>query len=371
MLDQYILRIVPAEQREQWDAFVNQHPQGHLLQSWGWGEIKASAGWHPLRLALWDREQQTIVAGAQVLRRTAAHVPLRAGHLAYIPKGPVIDWSQPLLVKTLFSRLHTYVRKQGALALRIELGHPISLPGRLGAFTVPQTWLGDAPTMIRGQIEATIVAQYLSAMHFHAVRAIQPLRTILLDITPDEETLLAHMKEKWRYNVRLAGRKGVTIRVAESVEDVQAWYTLLQTTSERDHFGIHTLDYYLYAWRTFFPRNQARLLLADYQGQLLAGIFVGLLAKQAIYLYGASSNEHRNLMPNYLLQWEAIRWAKQMGATSYDFWGIPETDNEEEAMAGIYRFKAGWGGQVVSLLGCYEHIYRPLAMHLVNKFISV
>src|SRR6266700_14356 len=113
------LKAVPIEQREQWDHFVIASVYGHLLQSWGWGELKALAGWSPLRLALWDGEQ--IVAAAQVLRRTASHLPLWAGHLAYIPKGPVIDWSQPLLCDDLFSQLNTQLRRRGALALRVEL----------------------------------------------------------------------------------------------------------------------------------------------------------------------------------------------------------------------------------------------------------
>src|SRR5438067_12124540 len=93
----YRLRSLSARQREQWDSFVTGHPNGHLLQSWGWGEVKASAGWYPLRLALWDEEQRRIVAAAQVLRRTAPRVPVRMGHLAYIPKGPVVDWAQAQL----------------------------------------------------------------------------------------------------------------------------------------------------------------------------------------------------------------------------------------------------------------------------------
>jgi lipid II:glycine glycyltransferase (peptidoglycan interpeptide bridge formation enzyme) len=214
-----------------------------------------------------------------------------------------------------------------------------------------------------------MLVRSLDAMHFKQVQTIQPGRTILLDLTPVEDILLANMKEKWRYNIRLAGRKGVQVRLAETVEDVHNWYKLVQTTSTRDHFGIHTLEYYLRAWQIFAPRKQARLFLAEYNGQLLAGIFVGLMAKQAIYLYGASSNEQRQLMPNYLLQWEAIRWAKQAGATTYDFWGIPETDDQDEAMMGVYRFKSGWGGRIVRFLGNYEYIYRPLAMHLVRKVL--
>ena len=342
----YLLRPVPQEQREQWDRFVNEHPQGHFLQSWGWGELKAASGWHPLRLALWDTARAEIVAAAQVLRRTAPHTPLWAGHLAYIPKGPVLDWANEELSHVFFAQLHPFLRKQGAIALRLE----------------PTQAEGDAGTRLH---------THLLAQRLHPAHAVQPLRTILLDIAADEATLLAQMKEKWRYNVRLAGRKGVVVRAAETIEDVQAWYSLLETTGTRDSFGIHTLAYYLQVWRTFTPQNTARLLLAEYNGQLLAGIFVSLFAGQAIYLYGASSNEQRQLMPNYLLQWEAILWAKSCGAGSYDFWGIPETDAEDEAMAGVYRFKRGWGGRVVQFLGCYEYIYRPLTMNVAEKFLPL
>ncbi len=337
----YILRAVPVEQREQWNRFVTDSAHGHLLQSWGWGELKALAGWSPLRLALYDGDQ--IIAAAQVLRRTAAHVPLRLGHLAYIPRGPVIDWSQPALCSSFFSQLTAFLRGQGTIAVRIEPNQVADVPG------------------------AEPVLKRLEAMHPAAT--VQPLRTIILDLSPTEEALLAQMKEKWRYNVRLCGRKGVTIRAAAVPADLRSWYHLLQATGERDGFGFHTCDYYLNAWNIFAPRDEARLLLAEYNGQLLAGIFVGLFARQAIYLYGASSNEQRQLMPNYLLQWEAIRWARQQGALSYDFWGIPATDAEDEAMAGVYRFKRGWGGRVVQFIGCYESIYNPLLMQIASRFM--
>lgn len=340
-ISHYILRDVPGTQRKAWDCFVNEHPQGHFLQSWGWGELKATSGWQPLRLALWDTTNNQIVAAAQILRRTAPHVSLRFGHLTYIPKGPVLDWSNETLCDTFFEQLHFYLRREGAILLRLEPSQEDD---------------GD-------------IMQRMAQQKMHTTQAVQPVRTIMLDITPDETKLLTQMKEKWRYNVRLAGRKGVTIRVAETIEDVQAWYTLLETTGERDQFGIHTLAYYLQVWRTFTPDDTVRLLLAEFNGQLLAGIFVSVFARQAIYLYGASSNEQRHLMPNYLLQWEAIRWAKSRGASSYDFWGIPETEAEDEAMAGVYRFKRGWGGRVVQFPGCYEYIYRPLAMRIAEKFL--
>ncbi|HCI80637.1 MAG TPA: hypothetical protein DHW02_13205, partial [Ktedonobacter sp.] len=114
----YVLR--PVSLPETWNQFVSAHPRGHLLQSWQWGELKATSGWSPVRLALYDEDR--IVAAAQVLRRTVPHVPLRVGHLAYIPKGPVIDWSNDALCTTFLGALHDYLKQQGALALDIEVG---------------------------------------------------------------------------------------------------------------------------------------------------------------------------------------------------------------------------------------------------------
>ncbi|GAC1566299.1 MAG: peptidoglycan bridge formation glycyltransferase FemA/FemB family protein [Ktedonobacteraceae bacterium] len=352
MLHRYMLRAVDARQRDLWDNFVTSHSRGHFLQSWGWGDLKAGVGWHPLRLALWDSRREQRVAGAQILRRTVARMPPRLGHLAYIPRGPLLDWSrreeadhdQAELSKVFFAQLLPFLRAQGAIALHVEL--PLE----------------------SDEEDGMQASKVLTALQFHPTRPVQPMRTIKLDLTPDEDSLLANMKEKWRYNIRLATRRGVQVRAASALEDVRAWYSLLQITGKRDGFGIHAFDYYRQAWQLFAPRQQAQLLLAVYEGHLLAGIFVGCMARQAIYLYGASGNEYRNMMPNYLLQWEAIRWAKSQGATSYDFWGIPETDDAEEAMAGVYRFKSGWGGQIVRFAGNYEYDFHPLAVRLARKF---
>jgi lipid II:glycine glycyltransferase (peptidoglycan interpeptide bridge formation enzyme) len=238
------------------------------------------------------------------------------------------------------------MRGQGALALQIEPGLEVETPAARQALLC------------------------FKQLGFEETQPVQPARTIVLDVQEPEETLLAHMKEKWRYNIRLAARKGVEIREAQTLAELEAWYTLLQTTGERDHFGIHTLDYYRRAWQIFAPARQAHLLLASVQDELLAGIFVCVSGAEALYLYGASSNERRNLMPNYLLQWEAIRRARAAGARRYDFWGIPATDEGDEAMAGVYRFKSGWGGRVVRFMGNYEHVYHPLVLSVARRWLQ-
>src|SRR5215831_7547334 len=147
------LRLVTIEQKHLWDTFISASPSGHLLQSWGWGELKASVGWHPLRLALWDTQQEQIVAAAQVLRRTPLHLPLALGHLAYVPKGPVCDWSSndvSYLVQTFFSQLHSNLIKHGALALQVEFACEV------------------------GSQNSALLIRALDAMRFQLVPAIQP-----------------------------------------------------------------------------------------------------------------------------------------------------------------------------------------------------
>ncbi|HET8845984.1 MAG TPA: peptidoglycan bridge formation glycyltransferase FemA/FemB family protein [Ktedonobacteraceae bacterium] len=350
MVEQYLFEEISAERRAEWDAFVGKQESGHFLQSWSWGELKEGANWKPLRFALYERSEGKIVAAAQVLRRTVASIPARLGHLAYVPRGPVLDWTATTsdgnsLALFFLSKLREYVGRRGALALQVE------------------------PHLESGTVEAQTLLASLKGLAFKETQAVQPLRTIALGIQPEEDKLLAQMKEKWRYNVRLAARKGVKVQVAQAQSELDAWYALLQTTGQRDQFGIHTLDYYRRFWKIFQSRQQARLFLAYAEQELLAGIFVGLFGREAIYLYGASSNERRNLMPNYLLQWEAIRWARQAGAHSYDFWGIPATDADDEDMAGVYRFKRGWGGRVVRFIGNYEYVYHPLTVSIARKFL--
>lgn len=351
MADPYVLRALPSLQQTKWDAFVAARPEGHFLQSWGWGELKTGANWQPQRLVLCSRQDETISAAAQVLRRTTLHLPPRLGHLAYLPKGPVLDWTATApdgtpLARIFLRKLRDYLRGQGALALQVE------------------------PPMTADTPAAKIAIETLRELGFQPVQPVQPLRTIALDIQPPEEALLAGMKEKWRYNVRLAARKGVEVRAAQNLAELRAWYELLETTGERDQFGIHTFDYYRKVWEIFVPRGQAYLLLAYAENELLAGIFVAHLAQEAIYLYGASSNARRNLMPNYLLQWEAIRRSKEAGARAYDFWGIPATDEPDEAMAGVYRFKSGWGGQAITFPGNFQYTYHPQIMRLANKLLG-
>jgi len=331
---------------QDWDAFMAWAPSGHLLQTWAWGDLKAEFGWRPVRIAV-ERDGEIAAAAQMLLRRS----PL--GPFAYIPKGPVLDPLDAAVSRALVEAIHRAARRQRAILVKVE-------PDR-----------ADTPEARR----------WLAEMGFRRSRqTIQPRRTILVDLTRDEETILKEMKSKTRYNIRLASRRSVSVREG-TADDLDAFYQLMRTTGQRDGFGIHSRDYYAQAWRRFRQDDRVKLLLAVYRDALLAGEMVFSFGRKAWYMYGASSNEHRNLMPNYLLRWEAMRLAKGKGCQTYDLWGIPDLDEEvleatirdeeqphpsSSALWGLYRPKRGFGGQHVRYVGAYDFPYRATLYRLLT-----
>jgi peptidoglycan pentaglycine glycine transferase (the first glycine) len=162
------------------------------------------------------------------------------------------------------------------------------------------------------------------------------------------------MKQKTRYNVRLAARRGVTVREGTTA-DLKAFYELYAETAQRDGFLIRTPEYYQDAWGDFLEDGLAHLLLAEAEGDVLAGLILFIYGPAAWYMYGASSSRHRQYMPNNLLQWEAMRRAKEAGCTLYDLWGAPNRLDESDPMWGVVRFKLGLGGQVARGLGAWDY----------------
>jgi lipid II:glycine glycyltransferase (peptidoglycan interpeptide bridge formation enzyme) len=196
--------------------------------------------------------------------------------------------------------------------------------------------------------------------------AIQPRRTLLVDLNGNEEQILARMKQKTRYNIRLALKKGVIVR---SSGDLDLFYRLIQQTGQRDRFGVHTLEYYRQAYEIFHPRGECELLVAEFEGEPLGGILVFTRGSRAWYFYGASTNVHRDRMPAYLLQWEAMRWARLQGCDTFDLWGVPdypeelleaEFTNRSDGLWGVYRFKRGFNGQLLRSAGPWDRVYQPL-----------
>jgi lipid II:glycine glycyltransferase (peptidoglycan interpeptide bridge formation enzyme) len=310
---------------ETWDKFVKRYG-GHLLQSYYWGELKTRFGWEAER---WARvEHGEICAGAQVLLRRI----LPGLVVAYVPRGPV-------LADADFLR---------ALRNRAADSSPF-------LFKLEPDWLeGDERTSL-----------LRPAGWLPSDETIQPRASIRIDLTHSLDDILGSMKPKWRYNIRLAEKKGVTVREAARAE-LDRFYELMQVTASRDKFPIHPPAYYRAAFDLLVDHDHARLLTAEYQGQNIAMILVTFFGHEAIYLYGASANEQRNVMPNHALHWAAIKLAKERGCRQYDLWGVPENaDSGDDRLPGsLYQFKQGFGGTVVSYTGAFDLIAGPLRYRL-------
>jgi peptidoglycan pentaglycine glycine transferase (the first glycine) len=318
----------------EWNQFLTKFPDAHLLQMGEWGELKKDFGWKPVRIISGD-------VGAQILFR---RLPL-GFTIGYMPK-PVESGQWAVGSELFWDEVNSICKKNRAVFLKLE----------------PDTW--EDKFILHP-------SSFILSKH-----NIQPPRTITLDIKDSEVDILARMKPKCRYNIRLAEKKGVTVR---AWDDIAAFHEMMTVTGGRDGFGVHSKEYYQRAYELFHPKGTCELLVAEYEGKPLASLMVFANAKRAWYVYGASNNEERNRMPTYLLQWEAIRWAKVRGCAEYDLWGVPD-ENEEtleaqfesrhDGLWGVYRFKRGFGGQLKRAAQALDRVYNPILYWMYLKFIG-
>ncbi len=208
----------------------------------------------------------------------------------------------------------------------------------------------DAENITSGQ---SIIEDLLEAGWRESSEQIQFRNTLILDIRNSEEVLLAGMKQKTRYNIRLARRRGAEVRLGGK-EDLDVLYQMYAETSIRDGFVIRKPEYYQDAWGSFIHAGLAQPLIAMVEEQPVAALIVFRFGKVATFMYGMSRAAHREKMPNHILQWEAIRWAKEQGCTMYDFWGSPDRLDPGDPMWGVYRFKRGFGARLVRTIGAWD-----------------
>ncbi|MDE2952537.1 MAG: peptidoglycan bridge formation glycyltransferase FemA/FemB family protein [Chloroflexota bacterium] len=313
---------------EDWDHFVRSQARAHLLQLAAWGRLKSQFGWGAQIVALSDGGE--IVAGASVLLKD---LPLGLGRMAYLPRGPYVS------DKSHYALLWEAIRSEtGAAFLKVEAGHFHDQPAP--DFTA----MGFAPSP----------------------QSIQPNNTVQINIRDDEEIILKGMNQGTRRKVRKSLRAGLNY-LRGSREDLEDFNRLMQLTSERNEFGVHSPEYYERVFDLFIPEHGA-LLLAKYKDRSLGAIMIFALGSTAWYFYGASSRENSNLYASYGLQWEAIQWAKARGCLCYDMWGIPDHDHEtlesqfqerSDGLWGVYGFKRGWGGQICRATGSWDLAFNP------------
>lgn len=343
----FTTRIIDIKEKDSFNKFIATHDKGHFLQLWEWGEVKRGMGWEPLPLVL--EEDGEIRAALLILKR---HLPIPALNkcIFYAPRGPVADTASEEICHALFDGASKVAKEHGAIFLKI-----------------------DPDVVATNQVFPEILKKCSFCKNETGLdfEGVQPAFVFRLDIRPSEITLLQNMHSKWRYNIRLAGRKGVTVRQAENKEDLQTFYRILEETAIRDQFLIRGYEYFEWIWDYMVEKNYAQVFLAEYQGQVISATLAMVLGDKAWYLYGASSNEHRNVMPNYLIQWEMIRWAREQGCTLYDFRGVSGDLDENNPLYGLYRFKKGFNGEFTEFVGEWDRVYSPVFYWLWTKVLPL
>jgi peptidoglycan pentaglycine glycine transferase (the first glycine) len=348
------VRVV--EDQREWDGYITANEDGHLLQSYAWGEFKARYGWSVERFVANAGGE---LAAAQVLWR---NTPL--GAVGYIPRGPATSASPDVrATQALLTGIAQRAASRKAILLKAE-------PNRRDPAPLPD--LEFRPS----------------------TQTVQPVATLMIDLQLDLDELSARQHPKTRYNVHLAIKKSVRVRHGDR-SDIAAFSSLMEETGQRNRFAVRSSDYYRDAIELL--GDNAELLLAEHDGDLLAGMLLAKFNGEAIYLYGASTSHKRNLMPTHLLQWEAIRRAKEQGLLRYDMWAVPaelaaaadanpnaagyeselpeaKTD-QQEGLWGVYRFKRGFGGRLIAYCGAYDYVYNAprywLWQHAVPRALAL
>jgi lipid II:glycine glycyltransferase (peptidoglycan interpeptide bridge formation enzyme) len=341
---------------ENWNQVLLKLPQPHILQSAEWADNKKEVGWQAEPIVL-NAADGSPAAGALVLTRSVS--PFGFGpkfSVCYVPRGPLLDWRNEDLRLQALAAIEGYCRNKKAIFIKID----------------PEIMLGTGiPGSGGEQTDATgaEVEKLLTSRGWrYSTEQIQFKNTVLIDLAGSEDTWMSRMKQKTRYNIRLAQRNGVVVRRGEHA-DLANLYRMYAKTADRDGFIIREEDYYLRLWRNFMHAGVAVPLIAEVEGEAVAALVLFVFGERAWYFYGMSTTDHREKMPNYLLQWEAMRIAKSLGCSTYDLWGAPETFDGADSMSGVFRFKEGLGGVLHRTLGAWDYPSRPLLYFLYQNIL--
>ena len=327
----------------EYEAFVQSHPKGNFAQSYLWGKQKPMWQWDAIAVR---GEDGAIRGSLAVMTRK---VPGIGRTLMYGCRGPVCDLDDRETFSQLLDGAKVLAKKYKSYVIKIDPDVPSS---------------------------NTAFSSMLQSFGFRAkeggknFEAIQPRYVFRLNVEgKTEEELLANFHQKWRYNIRLAERKGVTVRICGK-EMVPAFSDLMLTTGVRDGFVTRKPEYFAAMFDNL--GEHARLYMAfDPNDTPIAGTLAIHYGDKVWYLYGASSNEHRNLMPNYLLQWRMIQWAVETNCRIYDFRGVSGDVSEDNPLYGLFRFKQGFGGDFTEFVGEMDLVLSPVIYWAVEHGTSV
>ena len=338
--------------KEDWNSLVSRTRSFVLMQTWEWGKFKEELGWEPFRIAVEDDGE--LVAGAQILFKSMSMGLIK---MAYVPRGPVGEWSHPDVAALLLDEMHRIARGNRAAFLRIE--PPLE---------------DSSPNISVLEEKGFRQSSYSN----------QPRATIIVDLSLDMDNLMSRFSQKTRYNIRYAERKGVEVRIGNE-KDIPIFYKLMQTTAKRAGFANRSLEYYTKEWNTLSKKGVVKLFIAEFRGQPIAANMSAAFGECGAFLHGASSGEHTNLQPNYLLMWKAMEWAHNKSCSIFDLWGIPDEvgisvvrqgadlpiNHRTDGLWGTYHFKRGFSKDVKLYCCAHDYAYSPFIYNLsVNTYFD-
>ncbi|GAC1354739.1 MAG: peptidoglycan bridge formation glycyltransferase FemA/FemB family protein [Herpetosiphon sp.] len=340
--------------QSEWLCLTANHSRAHLLQSWGWGQLKGSFGWDPVRVVV---QNGAVTAAAQILFKRVFGLSV-----AYVPRGPL--WcDDPEQDHLLLKVLRRIAKSRHAAFLRLE------------------------PNVLEGDAYANQLHSLLQVCGFEMSSPLQPRYSLHVKLDVEPAKLLAQASKGHRADVRRAERVGVKIRIGSVDRDLHDFYRIMQSTANRANFGIHSEAYYRAAWQgigqssiddTAAKNSPARLLLADFEGNVVAAFLIFGLGTEGQYMYSGANDVGLRNGANHLLQWHALQWVQSQGCKLYDLWGVPaavaaiedatgdrrttlEAAATSDPLWGPYRFKKGWGGTLARYLPAYDQVYlRPV-----------
>lgn len=322
------------------EAFVHRHSKGHFLQLPSWAQVKRFWKWRGISLYRDGRQ----VAALSVLIR-----PLPLGFsLLYAPRGPVGDRNDPALWQELMAAVRHLAKQHRAVLLYMDPDEPYE----------------------NREFRELLQSYGFTERSDDGFGNIQAQHVFRLRLTGKSmEEIFQTFCPKTRYNIGLAGRKGIKVREYSGAEEIppavlESFYRLMVTTGRRDRFYVRDPDYFAGLMKAL--QNDARLFIAYLEDEPIAGTIEGFCGRKAWYLYGASANEHRNAMPNYLLQWLMIQRAMERDCAFYDFRGVPGDQHPEHPLHGLYRFKKGFSGTYTKFTGLFTYTFRPVLGKLLQ-----
>lgn len=333
------IREIDTAEKARFNSFVAGFPTGDAMQSYEWGDLKSRGGeWSAVRIVGEDDSGEIIATALMLIRR----IPKTGKSVAYIPRGPVMDTTNAELAKEFALGLKESALKRGAILVKI-----------------------DPPVPVEDETSAKNIelAGFTPLKDDTGFGGTQPKCVMQLNLEPELDEIFANFKPKWRYNIRLAEKKGVTVKTDCTKDDLPAFYDLLKITAKRDGFLVRGYSYFEAMYDIMVPAGYAKLFLTMYGDTPLSGAIAFVIGDRAWYVYGASSNEHRNLMPNHLMQWEMMKWAKSLGCRIYDFRGVSPRRGasvENDHLQGLNRFKEGFSAYYVEYIGEFDMVLSPL-----------